>query len=641
MVMIASSMLDILAFGRAHEDATVQQYAAHLGRLFDKRGYSDRHLRALEGTLSVYQQIAPKYRKGDARLAQKIRDWGIKPATYKQYQADGRRMIEHVHGDLQKRRERRGRQDGFARLQAVLPDLIAAALLKESQARNLPRLFDLARARGWDMADLIRDRVIELRHDCLGSDEWGRVKQGAACLDYLREFPTCLALLPPHEIGSLAGVLRLDIQIPEALADEAQSWVEDVTVIYAEGMLTDEARDEVSREHSEGSRGIYTAAFRAYIRTAEEVCDVHSVNGLTALFRPDRIEKVFVLLCKRSDTPGGLSPRSLASYANKLKLTLAHRGLADEAAKIEQLLKSLPILAEGQAASQIMSEKTKTWCRELLADPVKVELFETQHFLYAENALAALELAEIEGIDLLSFSQAPEAQPLSPEQSDLAKTLLRQARMYGVCAAFAAIELEGAPFRKSNVIRDLKLAGHPQTFFDHRNDLSRPRLEIHIPNELLKNGEAMTKRNQHMPRFVFERGGLGGDGFRILSFYLSRIRPLFGGATLSDHLFAALEAEDRHLVISTFDGWLAHCSAEIGLHLLPHNFRHGLCSIEINADPTCYPELEAVTGDSEATLRRYYAFIDALRRIRGLQARRYERRAQRSASGTGRVGGTA
>ncbi|WP_417480593.1 hypothetical protein [Maricaulis maris] len=639
--MKTPTMLDILAFGRAHQDATVQQYAAHLGRLFDKRGYADRHLRALDGSLESYRQIAPKYRRGNAHLNQKIRAWGIKPATYKQYQADGRRMIEHFHGELQKRRERRGRQDGFARLQAVLPDLISAVLLKEPQARNLPRLFDLARARGWDMTDLRRDRIIDLRHDCLSSDEWGRVKQGAACLDYLRQFPTCQGLLPPHEIGSLAGILRFDREIPEFLADEAQLWVEGVTVVYQEGMLTEGARQATSKEHSEGSRGIYTAAIRTYIRTAKDVCDLHSVNGLTALFRPDAIEKVFVLLCKRSGSPGGLSPRSLASYANKLKLTLIHRGLDEEAAKIEQLLKSLPILAEGQAAGQLMSEKTKTWCRDLLADPVKAELFETQHFQYAENALAALELAEIEGIDLLGFSQAPEVQPLSPEQSGLAKTLLRQARMYGVCAAFSAIELEGAPFRKSNVIRDLRLAGHPQTFFDHRNDLSRPRLEIHIPNELLKNGEAMTKRNQHMPRFVFERGGLGGDGFRILSFYLSRIRPLFGGATLSDHLFPALENEDRHLVISTFDGWLAHCSAAIGLHMLPHNFRHGLCSIEINDDPTCYPELEAVTGDSEATLRRYYAFIDTLRRIRTLQARRYERQARRSAAGEERVGDAA
>lgn len=115
--------------------------------------------------------------------------------------------------------------------------------------------------------------------------------------------------------------------------------------------------------------------------------------------------------------------------------------------------------------------------------------------------------------------------------------------MYGTCAAFAAIELEGAPFRKSIVISDLVLSGHPQTFFDHRDDKARPRLEIYIPNELLKNGDAMTRRNQHLPRFVFDKEGLGSDGYRILSFFLDRIHPLFGGADLSDHVFPALEAE--------------------------------------------------------------------------------------------------
>lgn len=37
-------------------------------------------------------------------------------------------------------------------------------------------------------------------------------------------------LLPPNEIGSLAGVLRSDTQIPEFLDKEAQTWVQDAIV---------------------------------------------------------------------------------------------------------------------------------------------------------------------------------------------------------------------------------------------------------------------------------------------------------------------------------------------------------------------------------------------------------------------------
>jgi len=133
-----------------------------------------------------------------------------------------------------------------------------------------------------------------------------------------------------------------------------------------------------------------------------------------------------------------------------------------------------------------------------------------------------------------------------------------------------------------------------------------------------------------LPRFIFEQNGLGSDAYRILSFFLARIRPLFGGADHSEHLFPKIEPEPGALVISTFDGWLAECSDKIGLFLLPHNFRHGLCTIEIFHDPTCYAALETLTGDTEKTLRQHYAFIDRERQSRSLQEKRYERRAQRA-----------
>lgn len=629
MTANSPTMLDILRFAESQDNTTVRQYATNLHRMFRKRGYTDRHLDALEGSLDVYLQIAPKYTKQNADLNHKIRNWGIRPDTYKQYQTDGRRMIEVFTGELQSRIERRARQDGFARLLAILPDLVDAALLKANQTRNLPRLVDLARARGWDITDLNRDRIIELREDCFHSDEWGRVKQGVVVLDYLRQFPTCLPHLPADEIGSLVGVLRLDTELPAFLDDEAQTWVREATTVYHDDMLTEEARCATAKEYSESCKARYIASLRTYMRAVQADRGLDAVNGLTALFSPDLIEKTLIGLCKKSGTSGGLAPRTLFSYALNLKRVLEGQGLAEAAAKVERLMKVLPVLIEGQAASRMMSPKVEAWCRKLLNDPVAMEIFESQHFRYAEKALAAIELAELEDIDLVAYSRSPATQAHSQDQSSLAANLLRQARMYGVCAAFAAIELEGAPFRKSNVIRDLKLSGHPQTLFDHREDKTRPRFEIHIPNELLKNGEAMARRNQHMPRFVFEKDGLGHDGYRILSFFLSRIRPLFAGAELSDHVFPAIEAESRSLVISTFDGWLAECSEKIGLFLLPQNFRHGICTIEIFHDPTCYPELETVTGDTVKTLRQHYIFIDRERQTRTLQEKRYERRARR------------
>jgi hypothetical protein len=371
---------------------------------------------------------------------------------------------------------------------------------------------------------------------------------------------------------------------------------------------------------------------RTYITAAGVHRDLGKVNGLAPLFDSELIEKIFVDLEKKCGSPGGLAPRSFYAYAEKLKLCLLRRNMTPEAKTIETLISSLPKLIEGRNASDAMSKSTEIWCRNLLESPVNLELFETQHLLYARHAMAALEHARIEGLDLEAFARSPDTQPLSKEQRRLASRFLRRARMFGSCAAFAAIEVDGAPFRKSNMLDDLLMSGHPQTFFDHRHSPTSPRIEIHIPNELLKNGDAMTKRRQFMPKFTFYKHGHGADAYRVLSFFLDSIRPLFCGADHSSLVFPAIEPKSHSLVTQTFDGWLAECSTEIGLPLTAHNYRHGICSIEVFYDPNCFPQLETVTGDSESTLRRYYAFIDSDRRIREFQARRYERRASKTPS---------
>jgi len=630
MTLNNASMQDILDFGRVASCATVQQYAAGLSKMFGKRGYKERHLEALPGDLSNYLDLVPKYSKKNAELNKRIGGWGIKSATYRQYQSDGRRMIEFFHGELQARAERRQRKDGFAQLQAYVPELINASLVDKRRADNLPKLVDFARARAWDVTDLTRDRVIDLRQECLSSDQWYRIRQAAGFLDYLRRFATLRSCLPLEEIGCLKGVKRLDTDLPEFLAVEAEQWIHAATIEYLDIFTEEATREATAKEHSEGSKGIYIAALRRYIHTAGELVDLEKTNGLTALFEPWLIERVLAALSKRSGTSGNLAPRSLYSYAVKLKMTLLAQNMRAEADLIEQLIGSLPTLKAGQNAHEKMSKNTEIWCENLLADPAKMDLFETQHLLYAEKAQATLEIARIEGIDLAAYAKSPSSQPLSSEKLRLAKRLLREARCFGVCAAFAAIELEGAPFRKANVIEDLVMFGPCQTFFDHRQDATDPRIEIRMPNELLKNGEAMTKRNQYLPPCIFSRDDLGADAFAILSFFLDHIRPLFSGAVHSDLVFPAIEPLDKPLVVQTFDSWFARCSCAIGLPMTPHNFRHGVCSIEIYHDPSCYPELEAVTGDTEATLRRYYAFIDRARQRRAIQQRRYERRAQRA-----------
>ena len=78
----------------------------------------------------------------------------------------------------------------------------------------------------------------------------------------------------------------------------------------------------------------------------------------------------------------------------------------------------------------------------------------------------------------------------------------------------------------------------------------------------------------------------------------------------------------------TFDAWLLECSTEIGFPLTAHNFRHGVCSIQINDDPNCIEELAILLCDQPETIRKYYAFLDRESSLRKMQAKRSERRAQ-------------
>jgi hypothetical protein len=293
-----------------------------------------------------------------------------------------------------------------------------------------------------------------------------------------------------------------------------------------------------------------------------------------------------------------------------------------EASQIKLLYQMAP-LKEGRRAGEFMSPATEKWCDELLNCERKKRTFELQHISYYRKAVDVLATAEAEGFDLLDLSDPKKMGTVKNSRRGRAKKLLKQARMYGVCAAFAAIELEVAPFRKENTLGLLK-SGGKQTFYDHRKT-SPALMRILMPNDLLKNGAAMTRRNQSFAPFKLLNEE-GSFAFEILGFYLDKIRPLFPGAKGSRCLFPSIEPGPEHLCTGTFDDWLMEASIEVGLPLTAHNFRHGLASIEINKDLNCINEIAGLLGDDPVTVRKYYAFIKHEKQIIKAQVKRNQRR---------------
>ncbi|MCB1359168.1 MAG: hypothetical protein KDK53_22595 [Maritimibacter sp.] len=618
--MKTKTFQDLIDEGQQDERKTTRQYAKHLERCIQMFADVPRDILRRPVDLALYLAIAPKFSKKKRRLVRAIEKRGMRVTTYKQYQADGRRMIETYTGELAERLALRERDDGWAAARARLVDLASANLVREESVAQLAKITSIARSQDIDVGELTRDKVIALRDHCGTSDDWTKVKSGARTLDKLREFPTLLDLLPATEIGDLSKVFRFDCAVPAHLEREIDEWIQSATKTVPD-LATEQGRDMATDIYADGTIGIYVAAFRKYVGAAGRVRDLAPVNGMFGLMSPVTAEKIVVKLVEETKRPGGLSPRSLFSYIDKIRLTLESRGHLDEAHHFKALCNSLPVLIEGREAGRFMAPGVQEWCETLLLDPKRLALFETQHLHYAEHAREALSTARAVGIDLKAFAAGA---ALDADQVPVAKKLLRRARMFGVCAAFAAIELEGAPYRKSNTLA-LEGSGRLQTFFDH-SSAAEPYFEIRIPNELLKNGEAMTKRQQSLPPSKFVRGEEGCFGFDILEFYLREIRPLFGGHTESDFLFPAIEPVAKHLVVQTFDGWLGVCSSEVGITLTAHNYRHGFASVEINEDPTCFETLSMVTGDSVSVLRKHYAFILRERHQRTMQSARAARR---------------
>ncbi|UWQ48971.1 hypothetical protein K3720_13715 [Leisingera caerulea] len=285
-----------------------------------------------------------------------------------------------------------------------------------------------------------------------------------------------------------------------------------------------------------------------------------------------------------------------------------------------------------------MSAETEAWCRDLISDPAKMSAFETQHVTYYKIAQDALSEAEAEGLDLLSLSEPENMAKLGTRDRRIAKRLLKRARVYGVCAAYAAIALEGAPFRKSNIL-GLTLGGVRQTLFDKRG--LGEGFEVLIPNELLKNGKSLTERGASIPPVAICGSEPGQYAEKIISFYLKEIRPLFPRVGQTHFLFPSLTAQGKSMVHRTFDNWLLEASNSLGIPMTSHNFRHGYCSIEIKHDPNCIEDLAHVLGDRPDTVRRYYAFVDRVSTLRRHQAQRSKRRAdyriQEAPAGEGAV----
>jgi uncharacterized membrane protein len=503
-------MLDVVEIGETHENPSLRQYAKQLLLVMKWRGRERPDLAHIKADVKTWLEFAPKY---DARNATLLRELTWKKGTYQQYQKGGRLLVEHATGAFAEKAVRKAIDDDtWAMLGQKTAALAKVGLVSSLRLTGLSRIGDVARAELLQSTDLTHDRVVDLKAKTNSAWEWDSVKRGAALLDDLRTFPTLLPHLPDLPIGRIETQWRRPFVVPAALEAELNVWLRKATTTYPKDVDSEPLREHLAKPHSAGAYGIFAAAHHNYIDTLG--MDLTGVERLVDLFTPEDTIAVLTSWIAASPRPGGLTPPTMYHYLDAIRLTLLRNGHSEAAKGLKAMLDNHPVLKQGKAAGERMSAKTQEWCRALVDDERKTEIFETQHVRYAERAKATLDEAAAEGFDLVSLANDPkEMRRLSAKRRGRAKKLIGRARKFGTCAAFAAIELEGAPFREDNTLL-LTQSGPRQTFFDHATGPD-PYYRIVIPNEMLKNGEALTRRGEELPPISRGSAEHGAEVLRV------------------------------------------------------------------------------------------------------------------------------
>ena len=592
------------AFAHVREKGTASQLQdiRKATSLFTLHGIEGPKLASFPADVAAFEKACPKFAKTRTSLLRLIEGAGISGETYKQNWRAAKRLIETVTGEAEQRIERKSRNDCYSDLLKKVQTLIDVGLVSHKTVVGLAALIDALRKSDVTLREFRSTHLVGLQENSTAV-EWQKMKKGIVVLDSLRAHRLMLDMLPPYPLAPNIKARVPHHTLPPHLEAELDTWIS-----QASREQTDPEFSDMGQPLSEEDRAVYRAAFRLLCTDlSNQGVELRSQATLLSLCTPPNM-KAIIPSWRFDDNR---TARTHFSYANKIALALERNGAASEAKYIRRLIESDAYLQEGKNASKTMARGVKKWCMSLLGCPKKTALFQTQHLHYYALGLEALQEARTADIDLQSVSASSTMMKLPRKERRLAKKLLRRTRLFGLMAAYAAIELEGAPYRRSNVLT-LRHQGPRKTFFDHMSDKPQKAI-IKFPNEELKNGKFLTERGEELEAVEILNRTNEDCGIEILRWYRDTIRPLFPEAANTHCLFPPIEeakTNESGFCPATLSLWMAEASAAIGLPLTSHNFRHGYCSIEINSGNRSMIDLAKILGDQEATVRRYYAWIN-------------------------------
>lgn len=294
----------------------------------------------------------------------------------------------------------------------------------------------------------------------------------------------------------------------------------------------------------------------------------------------------------QDDDPRALDPSTAKGYIERLAVLLDKNGECSK--ECRSILKLDLWLNSKKSESSRMPLHIRNFCRRIMMNKS-----ERLRLLAVHVAMRKKAQFHLNQIERLKNSFGPNSDVCRAKYYKQKLDHETKARQYGVCAAFAAIEVGACPVRINNAIsitykgddRWLDLNAHgsgsghlfiPGCHVKNKKDISAPILAS----------------NKLRP-------------LETLHWYEKNIRPLFHVNRDSNHFFPAIKAENEPMVYHTLKGWWDRIIAEFGFPgMNPHMFRHIQASILVARRPGDWTLVSVRLGDTEATCEAFYAWID-------------------------------
>ena len=528
---------------------------------------------------------------GAGPLPGAARDFWSTKAAYSKWREVVRRRIRTTLGLVDAQKELRARVDGWTPLLTLLRDLSKDhGPVHPGTLGAIQTFSDRARAAGIDPMDLTPE-IVPPFLDGMPAHERDASEIALKALARHRVFPQIAAFLPSD--------FDTDYVIPTARTPVPESVRKMIDDMIEAARYDRSTYDDVSESCTENFNAktamTYSAALVALARAAQDtgLVELASLNCLDSLFesqvRISAIRHWFDL----AETDAGFSLRTAAGYVR----IIAHIGKTNglKTKKWLKTLKKNPNLQEGCASAEKMSPKNRKFCERLIHNPAEVRTFLRQHVLYQEISQ-----------DILATDK-----PLTVSQ-------LRAARRFATCAAFAALEIRGAGLRRNSAL-SAQCDGVGQNFF--RKTIGNKKIfELRVAQKDMK-GEYVELPPIHIRDDKY-------CGYEVLDWYLTTARPLFDFANpdfcetekcaQATHLFVA-EQSANPLAGSMLYKWLTRSSAEIGLPMFPHNFRHGFATLLLARSWSNRGRAAAYLGCSVGVLDTFYGWIDKRQKLEEVQ----------------------